>query len=257
MSIKTILVYLPSERIAAATLESAIKIASVRNAHIAGLHLIPDLPLYGEFPAEVSQEVVARLQQVGEDAEAAAKRAFEEAVKSSPITHEWRSFMASYGLGAELIAHEARTADLIVCGKTSADVPDAWSDFAETAIMRSGRPVLIVPPGPAPKQIGNHAVIAWNGTREAARAVFDSIDLIRDAATVRAVTFVEKETQRPAAESSGAALIATLAGTVSAQRWMSPMQAAARRVRPSLPSSPMKAAICSLWADIATRASAK
>jgi nucleotide-binding universal stress UspA family protein len=53
-------------------------------------------------------------------------------------------------------------------------------------------------------------VIAWNDTREAARAVFDSLGLIRDAATVRAVTVIEKEAQRPAAESQGASLIAAL-----------------------------------------------
>ena len=75
----------------------------------------------------------------------------------------------------ELIVQHGHTADLMVCGKAAEDVPDAWPDFAETAIMRSGRPVLMVPPGgQAPKQIGKHVVIAWNDTREAARAVFDS-----------------------------------------------------------------------------------
>ena len=46
-----------------------------------------------------------------------------------------------------MIAQQGRAVDLIVCGKASDDLPDAWSDFAETALMRSGRPVLIVPPG--------------------------------------------------------------------------------------------------------------
>jgi nucleotide-binding universal stress UspA family protein len=210
MAIKTILAYLPSERNAAAILEAALKIASVRNAHLIGLHLIPELPVYGEFPAEVSQEVMDRLLKVGNDAAAAAKRVFEEAVKASPITSEWRCYKASYGAGAELIAQQGHGADLIVCGKTAEDVPDAWSDFAQTAIMKSGRPVLVLPAGPAPKQIGNHAVIAWNDTREATRAVFDSLDLIRYAATVRAVTLIEKETQKEAAEALGANLIAAL-----------------------------------------------
>jgi nucleotide-binding universal stress UspA family protein len=210
MSIKTILVYVPSEKNAAATLEAALQIASVRTAHVIGFHLIPDLPVYGEFPAEVSQEVIERLQKAGNASSAAARRAFEETFKASPVTHEWRSFMASYIAGAELIAQQGRSVDLIVCGRTDEDTPDAWSDFAETAIMKSGRPVLVLPSGPAPKQIGSHAVIAWNDTREAARAVFDSLDLIRGAATVRAVTFIENETERAAAESLGAPLIATL-----------------------------------------------
>jgi hypothetical protein len=40
MPVKTILVHLPSERSAAPTLESALKIASPSNAHVTGLHLI-------------------------------------------------------------------------------------------------------------------------------------------------------------------------------------------------------------------------
>jgi nucleotide-binding universal stress UspA family protein len=214
MPVKTILVYLPSERHAAPALASVLKIASPGNAHVIGLHLIPDLPIYGEFPAEVSPDVIERLQKTGKDAAAAVKKVFEETFKLSPVTssvtYEWREFTVSYSLGMDLIAEQGRTADLIVCGKASEDIPDAWDGFAETAIMNCGRPVLIVPSVRAPKTIGNHVVIAWNGTREAARAVFDSLGLIRDAASVRAITFIDKETQRPAAESRGASLIAAL-----------------------------------------------
>jgi nucleotide-binding universal stress UspA family protein len=210
MPVKTILVYLPSGRKAGPTLEPVLKIASARNAHVIGLHLIPDLPIYAEFPAEVSPEVIERLEKGGKDAAAAVKRVFEETLKSAPVTYEWREFTATYGFGTDLIAAQGRTADLIVCGKASDEIPDAWDGFAETAIMGCGRPVLIVPSARAPETIGNHAVIAWNDTREAARAVFDSLDLIRDAATVRAITFIESEIQRPAAASHGASLIAAL-----------------------------------------------
>ncbi len=210
MSIKTILVYIPSEKNAGATLEPVLTIASAHGAHVIGLHLVPDLPRYGEFPAEVSQDVIERLQRVGNETSAAAKRAFEEAFASSPVTHEWRSFMASYVIGGDLIAQQGRSVDLIVCGKPSEEVPDSWSDFAETALIRCGRPVLILPAGPAPAQIGTHAVIAWNDTREAARAVFDSIDLMQNAKTVRAVTFIDSEAQRAAAEAFGAPLVAAL-----------------------------------------------
>ncbi len=211
MSIKTILVYLPSEKNAATILEPTLKIAGERSAHVIGLHLTPDLPVYGEFPAEVSDDVIARLQKAGKDAAAGAKRAFDECVQKSPVSHEWRCFTASYAAGTDLIAQQGRTADLIVCGKPSDDIPDAWSDFSETAIMRSGRPVLMLPVTKPVKAIGEHIVIAWNDTREAARAVFDSLDLLKTASTIRAVTLIEKESQRAAAETLGADLVANLA----------------------------------------------
>lgn len=210
MSIKTILVYLPSERNAAAILEPALKIAGERNAHVIGLHLTPDLPVYGEFPAEVSEEVIARLQKAGKDAAAGAKRVFDECVGKHPVTHEWRSFNASYAAGADLIAQQGRTVDLIFCGKPSDDIPDAWSDFSETAILHSGRPVLVVPGTEPPKTIGERVIIAWNDTREASRAVFDALDLLKAASSVRAITIIDKESQREAAEALGADLVANL-----------------------------------------------
>jgi nucleotide-binding universal stress UspA family protein len=211
MPIKTILVYVPSSKSAAATLEPVLKVAGARGAHVIGLHLTPDLPVYGEFPAEVSQEVIDRLQKAGDEAATAAKHAFEAAFQGSEVTHEWRGFIASYVQGADLIATQGRSADLIACGKPSDDSPDAWSDFAEIALMRSGRPVLLVPPGVGEKPVGTRAVIAWNDTREAARAVFDALDLIRGAASVRAITCIGSEEQRAAAEANGGPLIATLA----------------------------------------------
>jgi nucleotide-binding universal stress UspA family protein len=210
MQIKTILVYVPSEKSAAPTVESVLKIAGTRSAHVIGLHLVPDLPVYGEFPAEVSQEVIERLQKAGSDAAAAAQRAFEAAFSLGHVTHEWRSFVASYIAGGDLIAQQGRSADLIVCAKPADDSPDAWSDFAETALMRCGRPVLVLPGGTGAEHIGRHAVIAWNDTREAARAVFDSLDLLREAETVRAVTVIDDEEERAAAEAYGTPLIAAL-----------------------------------------------
>ncbi len=211
MSIKTILVYLPSEKDAAGVIEPVFKIAGERNAHVIALHLTPDLPVYGEFPAEVSDEVITRLEKAGKEAAAGAKRVFDEYAGKSAVTYEWRCFTASYAAGGDLIAQHGRTADLIVCGKPSEDIPDAWSDFSETAIMRSGRPVLILPGQRPAAPIGKNAVIAWNDTREAARAVFDSLDLLKSASTVRAITLIEKENQRPSAEALGADLIANLA----------------------------------------------
>ncbi len=211
MSMKTLLVYLPSEKNAEAIMSVAAKIAAPRKAHIIGFHIIPELPVYGEFPAEVSADVLESLMKAGRDTATSAKRVFEAAVAPlDSVTSDWKQYTASYVLGSDLIAEQGRSADLILCGKASDDVPDNWSDAAEIAIMRSGRPVLVVPTYPVPEQLGTHAVVAWNGTREAARAIFDSLDLLRDAATVRVVTFISNENERAAAQASGSSLIANL-----------------------------------------------
>ena len=67
-----------------------------------------------------------------------------------------------------------------------------------------------MPPTLQSPRIGDRVIIAWNNTREAARAVFDSLDLIRDASSVRVITHIRDETQRSAAEASNSALVTTL-----------------------------------------------
>lgn len=57
---------------------------------------------------------------------------------------------------------------------------------------------------------GRHVVVAWNATREAARAVFDSLDFLRNAASVRAVSLIANEADRGEATAGGAKLLAAL-----------------------------------------------
>jgi len=210
MPIKTILVYLPNGRTAAAILEPVVTIAAARSAHVIGLHLIPQVPEYGEFPADVSEEVISRIQKAGQDAARETKQAFEGTLQNSGLTYEWRCFNASYAAGSDAIVRNAHGADLVVCGAQSEDLPDAWNDFSEIALMGGGRPVLILPTLKPQKSVARNVIIAWNDTREAARAVYDSLDLIKDAASVRAVTVIQRESERAAAETLGADLIANL-----------------------------------------------
>ena len=52
---------------------------------------------------------------------------------------------------------------------------------------KSGRPVLVVPYAGRYPEIARHAVIAWKPTREAARAVFDALPLLKSAQSVQVI----------------------------------------------------------------------
>ena len=53
------------------------------------------------------------------------------------------------------------------------------ADFAERVVMQAGRPVLLLPPGKKGELKLDEMVIAWDGGREAARAAFDALPLLR------------------------------------------------------------------------------
>ena len=70
-----------------------------------------------------------------------------------------------------VIARAGRLCDLIVVARKSAGGVSTFSAMAlETALFETGRPVLMVPAG-APANLFHRPLIAWNGSREAARAV--------------------------------------------------------------------------------------
>jgi nucleotide-binding universal stress UspA family protein len=209
MPMKTILVYLPSVKVTKNIMAAVAKVATPSQAHVIGLHISPRAPLYGEYAAEFPPDGLERLIEIGRKHAARVKQAFEENAKSHHLNYEWRYLDLSYGAGEEEIVTEAHCADLIICAKSSGDSPDPWSEFPETAVLQSGRPVLLLPPG-LKAQFGSHVVIAWNNTRESTRAVFDSLDLLRSAISVQAVTLVEDEDERPFAVAAGARLIAAL-----------------------------------------------
>ncbi len=77
------------------------------------------------------------------------------------------------------LAEQARAADLVVLGRLPRDSVAVWSEAADPGdmILRLGRPVLVVPPDIKTLQPSG-IMIAWKDTREARRAVHDSLPFL-------------------------------------------------------------------------------
>jgi nucleotide-binding universal stress UspA family protein len=85
------------------------------------------------------------------------------------------------------IGKRARLHDLSVCGRPrSADI---WStELAETLLLSSGRPVIVVPDGFAPDRASKTVIVAWDGSAVAARAVGGATPFIDRAGQVEIVS---------------------------------------------------------------------
>jgi len=83
------------------------------------------------------------------------------------------------GAAGDVVSSIARYHDLVLVGIGASDVtPQAT---AEAAIFGSGRPTLLVPEDASVTTFG-HVLIAWDGSRVAARAVSDARDFLQRAA---------------------------------------------------------------------------
>jgi nucleotide-binding universal stress UspA family protein len=96
---------------------------------------------------------------------------------------EWRSRI---GFPTETLAYETRSADLVVIARSKGP-GDTYSVLdPAAAILRIGRPMLVVPDGVSSLSAA-HVVVAWKDTREARRAVWDALPFLRQANSVNIV----------------------------------------------------------------------
>jgi nucleotide-binding universal stress UspA family protein len=87
-----------------------------------------------------------------------------------------------------LAAVRSRYADLIVVRRPEKSDQATREDLIDAVLMNSGRPVLVVPPQWKVGPIGSKVVVAWDGSREASRALSDAQILFAPQADVTVVT---------------------------------------------------------------------
>jgi nucleotide-binding universal stress UspA family protein len=124
-------------------------------------------------------------------------RAFEAELAAGEIGFVKSEAECLPALFGELVAERARYHDFVLVGIGASPAARAT---AEAVIFGSGRPVIVAPEAGAPASFG-HLMIAWDGSRVAARAVNDARDFIDRADTVTIVTVTDEKSlsaDRPA-----------------------------------------------------------
>lgn len=102
---------------------------------------------------------------------------FEATVRDGSIALDWRT---TEGDPVDQILKEAREAGLFVLGQPDDSDDDSFvaPQFAESVILASGRPVLVVPYAGTFSDVGARVLVAWDGGRECARALHDALPLL-------------------------------------------------------------------------------
>jgi nucleotide-binding universal stress UspA family protein len=104
---------------------------------------------------------------------------------------EWRGTIDDAN---SLVPLQARAADLVVLGRPADPADRYYTLDPGAAILRAGRPVLLVPDG-VDALAARRVVIAWKDTRESRRAVQDALPFLRDAEEVMIVEVCEHGTE--------------------------------------------------------------
>ncbi len=211
MTFKTILVHFDTTPQAGARLELALSIAQSCGSHLIGLYLSELAQLPGFVGVEIPQSLLDQMNREKQRRRSEAANSFDRAVGASGLTsYEWR---APAGFPTATALNEARYADLVIIGQRNPDEPNPLlpEGFEESLLIGTGGPVLMTPYTGKDVKVAENVLVAWNGTREATRAVKDALPLLTRARKVTVMTIGP----RPAGAESPDASAADLARFLS------------------------------------------
>ena len=191
--LKHILLHLDDSDASANCMAVAFDLAQKHDAHLTGIYVLPDMtvPGYGEMP--VPGDLIQRLEKQDLAIADQVKTGFEAAAGKAGQVAEW---CCMKGYAPEQIALQARYADLVIVAKSTAE--NYFSDrrtLPERLVFTSARPLLLIPDRDSDHSFGKHVVIAWNGRREAVRAVNDALPLLAQATRVNVLAVNSSEAE--------------------------------------------------------------
>jgi nucleotide-binding universal stress UspA family protein len=216
VDIKDILLILSAEELNSARLNGAARLARAAKAAVTGLCLYspPQAPMSEAFAvgATADADVLDRIEARTEAHLAPIQNAFARAMKG--VETVWAQPACEL---AEETAARARLYDLVVLGVTGSA---ADRRLAEHLVLQSGTPCLLIPEDrPAPRGFDD-VLVAWNGSREARRALSDALPLLQHAVHIEVVA--AREAARHMGPEALDAVVQHLArhGLTAEARWL-------------------------------------
>lgn len=102
------------------------------------------------------------------------------------------SFLDLRGINDFSLAVTARGYDLTVMGRRAAEVGrEHFNARPDVVALKSGRPVILVPHDYDVERLSDRAVVAWDGSRAAARALSDAMHILETKVEVVVLTIGE------------------------------------------------------------------
>jgi nucleotide-binding universal stress UspA family protein len=188
MSYKNLLVHVDDSKACAARVRAAAELAVAHGAHLTGLYIIPEPSPASFVRGYIAPDVLSAIaEQKHELAEQVMTRA-RAIVDGAGVAFDSR---IERGFDVELpdfLNMHARYADLAILGQIDPDDETGSRLQPERVALGSGRPALIIPYIGAPDGFGQRILVAWDASREAARAVNDAMPLLERAAAVVVLT---------------------------------------------------------------------
>ena len=210
MSYKSLLVHLDTSQAAERRLEFAFRIAQRFDARLNAL-LTLTRPETGSFYVMAgAAQFVAEHERVSQEQRESLEQLFKATAARTGVTGDWQT---STEYPNDVAPDAARFVDLVIAGQFDANDPESFvaNQFLEHLLLEAGRPVLVVPYTGSFASIGSHVMLAWDQSREAARAAADATPFFKAAKKTTIVTLGAQGGEPPESRLPGADIAAVIA----------------------------------------------
>ncbi|MCW8859700.1 MAG: universal stress protein [Deltaproteobacteria bacterium] len=184
MNLKDILVHIDHRPTCISRLEVATRLARQQQSQLTGIYVMPHPHFVAHQPDRQSQAEEAR-------------KTFNQAVEEAGVPGDWicvDSLKSGLDVSNAVNIH-AHYRDLLVVSQTDEENPERTipNNLPETAVLGSGRPVLVVPYAGRFQHDLSRILLAWRGGPESARALHDAMPVLRKAEQVKVITVQGRE----------------------------------------------------------------
>ena len=188
--VKTILVHVQNDKSLATRVEAALSLARSCEAHLSCVHITP-IEAYVAFDSFGGVFVMNDVIKTIDEEAARIREELQVKLRSEDVA--WDYTEVTGNIASQLVSRAA-LADLIVTGRDPhpADFAGPTIGLLGELLYRSRTPLFIPADEEAPPDPTGAALIAWDGSYEAANAVRSSIGLLKIASQVRVLQVREK-----------------------------------------------------------------
>lgn len=196
---KAIMLHIQADAGQEGRLQIAADLARLCNGRIACVQVAAN----AAGPADVGRDPAGQAAVIDtiHDQDRLVRQRIEAWLQREVIGWDWRCFEGSV---ADALITQSRMADLVVISQPAAERRHAGNPqlLAGEVIASSSVPVLVVPPGAQHFVADGAAILAWNGSAEAAQAMRMAVPLLQAAACVHVVEVEDGDTNAPATEAA-------------------------------------------------------
>lgn len=196
MSYKNILVHIDDSKTCAQRVSAAMDLAKKQGAQVTGIALALESTISTYIGIDIPSHLTREQQVFVSNAAKSAVSKFNAAAKEAGVEYSSQIITCPATKAPARLAFFSRHADLTFVGQPNPD--ERGKAFQESlmdgVLHDSGRPVYVVPYIGRPSMKKRKAVVAWDGSKKAVRAINDAIPLLqnRDEVTVLVVNPKER-----------------------------------------------------------------